>query len=173
MSGSSTTRFVYDGDALITELNGSNVMQRRYVHANDIDNPIMWYEGSGIGSVERHSFLKDRQGSIIAVINESGVPTAKNTYDAYGIPGSSNDGRFSYTGQAWLPEIGLMYYKARMYNPHLGCFMQIDPVGYEDQMNLYAYVANDPINHTDPTGEVLETIWDVGNVFFWRWLGRS
>ena len=57
VSGSSTTRFVYHGDALITELIGSNVMQRRYDHANDIDNLIMWYEGSGIGASPRHGLL--------------------------------------------------------------------------------------------------------------------
>ena len=82
----------------------------------------------------------------------SGGTLAINTYDDYGIPGSGNMGRFQYTGQTWLPELGMYYYKARIYSPTLGRFLQTDPTGYADGMNWYAYVGNDPINFVDPTG---------------------
>ncbi|MEM9501076.1 MAG: RHS repeat-associated core domain-containing protein [Pseudomonadota bacterium] len=51
-----------------------------------------------------------------------------NTYDEYGQPSTSNTGRFQYTGQTWLPELGMYYYKARIYSPRLGRFLKSDPI---------------------------------------------
>jgi uncharacterized protein RhaS with RHS repeats len=49
-------------------------------------------------------------------------------------------------------QLGLYYYKARMYSPMLGRFLQADPVGYAEDLNWYAYVGSNPINFSDPTG---------------------
>ncbi len=146
------TRFAYDGINMIAEYDAGNALQNRYVFGPGIDEPLVEYAGTGTSN--RRFLHADERGSIVAATDSSGnlIAGSINTYGEYGTPGASNVGRFQYTGQAWLPELATYYYKARVYAPHLGRFLQPDPIRYDGGMNLYAYVGNDPVSFADPLG---------------------
>src|SRR3546814_9611279 len=104
---------LYDGDELVAEYSSSGTVLRRYVHGPGVDEPMVWYEGAAASNATRRYLHANHQGSIVAVANASGAGIAINAYDEYGIPESNNVGRFQYTGQAWLPDLGMYHYKAR------------------------------------------------------------
>ncbi|MGH8431451.1 MAG: RHS repeat-associated core domain-containing protein, partial [Solimonas sp.] len=122
VAGGGATQFLYDGDALVAEYDGAGVLQRRYVHGPGVDEPIVWHQGSGLG--DRRYLIADRQGSIVA---ENGAATSLYRYGPYGEPDAWTGARFRYTGQIALPEVSLYHYKARVYDPVLGRFLQTDP----------------------------------------------
>jgi RHS repeat-associated protein len=87
----------------------------------------------------------------------------KYTYDAYGTPvirnasgailtASAITNPHMFTGRRLDSETGLYHYRNRVYSPVIGRFLQRDPIGYFDSMNLFQYVGNSPLNWLDPFG---------------------
>jgi len=140
-----TTEFLYDGDRLVAEYVDDEIVHR-YGHGPGVDEPLVWYEGANTSTPRW--LVTDRQGSIVAATDSTGAAIQTYTYGPYGEPNDWSGARFRYTGQAVLAELQLYHYKA------LGRFLQTDPIGYQDDLNLYAYVRADPLSAADPSGRV-------------------
>jgi len=111
-----------------------------------------------VAAVTRATLVPDIQGSVIASIDSNSGTLSKIGYLPYGKSATAS-GPFGFTGQRIDTETnGLYYYRARHYSPAWGRFLQPDPIGYVGGSNLYSYVGNDPINNTDPSGNILNFV---------------
>ncbi len=84
--------------------------------------------------------------------NTNGGLVERENYDAYGNSAGSTRTRYGFTGRERDSLTGLLYYRARWYDPQLGRFISEDPIGLGGGINQFAYVSNNPQNATDPSG---------------------
>lgn len=149
--GGITAGYTYDRDDLLREVRGTSTL--KYVHGPIFDEPLALDDGAALSYLHA-----DGLGSIVKVSNPAGAVTLTRTYDAWGnLEVGSTDPGYAFTGREWDPETGLYYYRARYYDPRIGRFPSEDPIPLdertEEELNGYSYVASNPPNWRDPTGE--------------------
>jgi RHS repeat-associated protein len=118
-----------------------------------------------LGLEETLYACNDANMNVTALVNTSGTVVERYVYDAYGKAtvyyddwsttvawDDSVKNEIRYSGYRYDWETGLDQVRRRYYHPTLASWLQRDPIGYQDRMNLYQYVRSAPIQYVDDTG---------------------
>lgn len=152
------------------------------IYSNSLDDilqTILTTVDGNKKTVQAFFYQKNQVGSITAITDEKGKLLKEYEYDEFGkvyerptkqdfwMPWkkSSLENTRLFTGREYDRETNLYYYRARYYSADLGRFLNRDPIGTRDNINLYAYVGNNPVGYTDGMGreKVLLQIVDIFN----------
>jgi RHS repeat-associated protein len=137
----------------------AGALVKRWLFGPQVDEPLAYeaYTGTttpGSGSVIE--LLANRLGSIITAVSVStGAIAAEYDYQAYGarVETAALEQPYGFTGREHDAESGLIYFRARVYDPVAGLFLQVDPIEMTSgTAHLYSYAAQNPVFYTDPTG---------------------
>ncbi len=171
----------------------SGTMEIKY-NTNGVTEFITYIGGDGYsapitlrsdGTTQEYLYLhRDYQGSIMAITNQAGVVLEKCLFDPWGSIVKVQDGAGNtlagltvldrgYTGHEHLEKVGLINMNGRIYDPKLHRFLQPDnniqdPYNTQNY-NRYAYVMNNPLMYTDPSGEFWHIVIGavIGGVINW------
>ena len=146
--GADTTAFVYDNANIIEEINSDGI-NKYYRGIEIIKNDDDLY------------YIYNGQGDVSILTDNSGTTIADYTFDAYGNQQQENTvyNPFGYRGEYTDSESGLIYLRARMYDPETGRFINEDPI--KDGYNWYIYCAGNPVMFVDPSGLIIKLSKDA------------
>ncbi len=153
-----TTNYFYANDRVIEEQNTSSSITATYIYGTWIDD-VLSMEKSGA----LYFYHINGIGSVAGISDISGQLVERYEYDPYGqvtifdplyntLTTSGIDNPYYFTGRRLDSESSLYHYRARAYDPEHGRFLQRDPLGYVDGLNLYEYAVGNPQMYVDPLG---------------------
>jgi RHS repeat-associated protein len=145
------TKYVFDGDTVIGETTGST--------------ETFHLPGIGFATFSAQNYYQENAlGSTLDVRTNAGALSSRNEYDGYGITYTQVAGPHSEFGFAGAHgyqtdgDTSLQLLGHRYYVPQIGRFLTTDPTGQKDDLNLYGYCANNPLENVDPTGSAAQAI---------------
>ena len=156
-----TMKYCYDGGQVIAEYDGNDNLLRKFIYGPGIDESICMIDVADSNAVYYYHF--DGLGSVAALSDVNNMVVESYSYDVFGAPTvydanyseiskSAIGNPYMFTARRADDETALYYYRARYYAFDIGRFLQTDPIGYSDGLNIYAYVGNNPVNLADPMG---------------------
>lgn len=173
VNGTRVEGFLYDGRLRpVAWLDGAGNVYARFVYGTRINIPEYMTTSAGTFRI-----ITDHLGSPRLVLNTStGAVAQRMDYDEWGnvvadtAPGFQP---FGFAGGLYDRDTGLVRFGARDYDPGVGRWSNKDPVRFAGGLNLYAYVDDDPVNFTDPTGLLVEVYYEgIGGSDNGRWIAQ-
>lgn len=166
-----TTNFTYDfaGNLIIQADTGSSLNLTKSFVPDNLTN--IAYEAASDGtsysvlsgqSIDSHLAIAQSTGQVqygltdainstVVTTDQSGAIKAQFLYDPFGQTTTTSSYPFQFTGRTPVSTTAY-YYRARFYNAVNGRFISEDPIGFRSGPNFYAYVRNNPVGFTDPSG---------------------
>ncbi len=168
-TGSEWSIFVWDGDQIAAAYSKTGTRRWDIVWGAQIDEPLAFAARTG----EEVALLSDSRGSPIAAIVNGVV--GRQRFDQHGLvqtsscPPANADAcnalavaPVSFAGLMKVVQSDVLYARNRWYSPRLKQFLSVDPKGFVDAMNVYAYAGFDPVNMRDPFGSDRKGPADAG-----------
>ncbi len=152
VNGTLVQSFMYQSQLNpIVEFDGSGQILSRFVYGTNVNVPDYM-----VRSRVLYRLITDELGSVRLVVNATtGDVVQRIDYDESGsVTLNTNPGfqPFGFAGGLYDDDSKLVHFNAREYDPRLGRWMTVDPVGFAGGTNLYEYANGDPVNRADPSG---------------------
>ena len=198
-TGDNTVTYKYDSNGMRTQKDDNNYTTCYYYDRNNnliginVAGAVLYFyydSNDNVTSFKHNNtmyyYVKNLQGDVVKIINQSGSEVVSYTYDAWGKILKQTDltrynianlNPFKYRGYVYDSESGLYYLQSRYYDPTTGRFLNADSIQNLNKVsiknNLFTYCANNPISYYDCSGMSWEDIKDfirkithLGHTFF-------
>ena len=164
-------RFLYNGWNLALEMTGADEIAGTKAYTWGIDLSGTLHGVGGIGGLLAVADLNatyyatyDANGNVSELLAAAAPPSiaAHYAYDPFGqtvsvIGPQAATNYFRFSTKYTDNEIGLLYYGHRLYLPKVGRWLSRDPIGERGGQNLYTFIRNEPVAHSDTLGLMVKT----------------